>query len=55
MEVVIVKVCSSCNKEVTNDFVEFECPGCSKKRIVRCEKCRALSKEYKCSCGFVGP
>jgi len=51
-----LKVCSSCNKEVTDDFVEFKCPKCGKSRVVRCEHCRQTGKAYKCKeCGFEGP
>ena len=51
-----MKVCSTCNKEVTTDFVEFKCPKCSKSLVVRCESCRKSAKPYKCAeCGFVGP
>lgn len=51
-----MKVCSTCNKEVTDKYVEFKCPGCLKKKIVRCGHCRRTSKEYICdACGFKGP
>lgn len=51
-----MKVCSSCNKEVTDSFVEFKCPKCGKSKIVRCEHCRKTSKAYDCKeCGFEGP
>ena len=51
-----MKVCGACNREVTDDFVEFKCPSCGKSRIVRCEKCRQQAKPYKCEeCGFEGP
>ncbi|MFH1588805.1 MAG: zinc finger domain-containing protein [Candidatus Diapherotrites archaeon] len=51
-----MKVCGSCNKEVTDDYVDFKCPNCNKSRILRCEKCRNISTEYKCKeCGFTGP
>ncbi|MBN2127457.1 MAG: RNA-binding protein [Candidatus Diapherotrites archaeon] len=51
-----MKVCGSCNKEVSDDFVEFKCPSCGKSNIIRCLHCRATSKEYKCEeCGFTGP
>lgn len=45
--------CTSCEKETT-EGVEFECPKCNNK-IFRCTKCRELSIDYKCKCGFVGP
>ena len=51
-----MKVCGTCNKEVTQDFVEFKCPKCSKSRIVRCLACRNNAKNYECKeCGFIGP
>ncbi|MFH1224444.1 MAG: zinc finger domain-containing protein [Candidatus Diapherotrites archaeon] len=52
----LLKVCSTCNKEVTDKYVEFKCPGCMKKKIIRCGHCRQTSKEYACGdCGFKGP
>ena len=51
-----MKVCGTCNKEVTTDYVEFKCPKCGKSRIVRCEACRNNAKPYACKeCGFMGP
>ena len=51
-----MKACSTCNKEVTSDFVEFRCPKCGKTAIIRCEACRKTAKTYNCSeCGFEGP
>lgn len=51
-----MKKCTSCSKEVVNDFVEFKCPSCEKKKLVRCKHCRNTSKTYKCEeCGFIGP
>jgi len=51
-----MRVCSSCNKEVNFDFTEFNCPKCSKTKIIRCDHCKTTSKEYKCEeCGFIGP
>jgi predicted RNA-binding Zn-ribbon protein involved in translation (DUF1610 family) len=51
-----MKVCDSCNKEVTDNFVEFKCPKCNKNNIIRCLHCRSTSKEYICKqCGFTGP
>ncbi len=50
-----MKTCISTNKMVTNDFIEFHCPGCNE-RIVRSLDSRARSLEYKCpTCGFTGP
>lgn len=50
------KRCQTCNKEVTDEFVEFSCPGCGEKKIVRCNICRKNNKEYSCKeCGFTGP
>ncbi|MDO8537438.1 MAG: zinc finger domain-containing protein [archaeon] len=52
----LMKVCTSCNKEVTQEFVEFPCPKCGKHKIIRCLNCRITSKTYKCdNCGFEGP
>jgi predicted RNA-binding Zn-ribbon protein involved in translation (DUF1610 family) len=45
--------CLSCKKD-KQDCVKFHCPKCDKS-IFRCEKCRDISIEYKCVCGFVGP
>ncbi len=52
----MVKVCSSCNREVTGEAAEFKCPECGNAKIVRCAHCRKTVKTYKCQeCGFVGP
>ncbi|MBU3924043.1 MAG: RNA-binding protein [Nanoarchaeota archaeon] len=46
--------CITCNKE-TSKAVNFPCPKCSKE-ISRCDKCRRLSIEYKCTkCQHEGP
>ncbi|NPE29621.1 RNA-binding protein [Methanococcoides sp. SA1] len=46
--------CTSCNKETTK-IVKFPCAKC-KNEILRCDKCRSLSIEYKCTkCGHKGP
>jgi len=51
-----MKVCTSCKKEVSNDYVEFKCSECGNVKIVRCNNCRATSTKYKCpECGFEGP
>jgi predicted RNA-binding Zn-ribbon protein involved in translation (DUF1610 family) len=56
LEVIKMKICSSCNKEVNFDFTEFKCPKCEKTTITRCDHCKTTTKEYKCSeCGFIGP
>jgi predicted RNA-binding Zn-ribbon protein involved in translation (DUF1610 family) len=48
--------CSSCQKEVTADYVRFRCPNCGKAEITRCKRCREIVAEYKCGeCGFKGP
>jgi len=48
--------CTSCNIEVSDDYVKFKCPACGKTEIIRCDKCRATSTPYKCQeCGFEGP
>lgn len=50
--------CSSCGVRIENqkNWVQFECPGCGKTKIIRCEKCRSLMNVYECSnCSFRGP
>ncbi|MEM3412016.1 MAG: zinc finger domain-containing protein [archaeon] len=52
----ILHKCSSCNREVTNDYVSFNCPACGKEKIIRCDFCRQNTVQYTCkSCGFTGP
>ncbi len=47
--------CVSCNKEVTDDYVEFKCPSC-KRQMARCLACRDTVIKYKCpECDFEGP
>ncbi|MFA6268999.1 MAG: zinc finger domain-containing protein [archaeon] len=51
-----MKTCTSCNKVVTSNHVEFKCPSCGKSTIIRCEHCKQNCKEYTCKeCSFVGP
>ena len=50
-----MKVCSSCNKHVVADFVEFRSPGESEEKIVRCKNCRETARTYADAAGFVGP
>ena len=51
-----MKTCSTCNKAVMDDYIEFKCPKCGKAKIVRCKHCRETSKIYACpECGFEGP
>lgn len=47
--------CFSCGKELENEGVIFKCPYCEKRNIARCAKCRKVSVNYKCECGFEGP
>lgn len=48
--------CSSCKKEVTDNYVHFKCPSCGKSEIVRCFSCRETSIAYRCrECRFAGP
>jgi hypothetical protein len=48
--------CSSCQKEVTDNYVRFKCPNCGKQEIIRCMRCREIVAAYKCKdCGFEGP
>ncbi|HDI12604.1 MAG: RNA-binding protein [Hadesarchaea archaeon] len=51
-------ICTSCNREIASGEVvtRFPCPNCGSVEILRCRKCRRLSRPYRCaSCGFVGP
>jgi predicted RNA-binding Zn-ribbon protein involved in translation (DUF1610 family) len=51
-----MKKCSSCGREVKQNYVEFKCPACGKTDVVRCNSCRILGTKYKCGeCGFTGP
>lgn len=46
--------CVSCKKKTVKSVI-FPCPKC-KNKILRCEKCRSLSCEYKCpKCSYEGP
>tara|TARA_Y100000034_G_C6570074_1_gene247024 strand:+ start:223 stop:369 length:147 start_codon:yes stop_codon:yes gene_type:complete len=45
--------CTSCKKE-TQHAVKLKCPNCGEE-ILRCHKCRGLSIEYECECGYQGP
>ena len=48
--------CTGCNKEVTTNYTQFKCPSCGKNKIIRCNRCKATSKTYRCKeCGFIGP
>ena len=50
--------CSSCGRGVESEkfWVEFACPGCTKTKVIRCEKCKGTENKYKCGeCGFEGP
>ncbi|RLG21566.1 RNA-binding protein [Candidatus Micrarchaeota archaeon] len=48
--------CTSCNREVTDNYVKFKCPNCGKAEIVRCDLCKRTVVPYTCPvCGFVGP
>jgi hypothetical protein len=54
--VLLMERCTSCNTEVTDDFTKFKCPSCGKEDIIRCNRCKSISKQYKCpNCGFIGP
>lgn len=51
-----MKTCTTSNREVTTDFVEFKCPKCGEEKIVRSMHSRATALTYTCkSCGFTGP
>lgn len=45
--------CISCSKD-SQECVKITCPNC-KETILRCDRCRSLSIEFKCQCGFQGP
>jgi len=50
--------CISCKKLVVNESgnAKFNCPSCSKYRIIRCKHCRKTAIKYRCpSCNFEGP
>ncbi len=50
--------CTTCGTRIENqkNWVEFDCPGCSNGKIIRCERCRTLMNVYRCAaCDFVGP
>ena len=47
--------CTSCNKEVTDNYIRFKCPSCGHE-IIRCQECRERASRYVCpECGFEGP
>jgi len=51
-----MKVCGCGMK--TSEYVEFPCPNCGSRKIVRCKKCRKQGNKYECTekgCGFIGP
>ncbi|MDE1768659.1 MAG: RNA-binding protein [Candidatus Micrarchaeota archaeon] len=49
------KVCVSCGR-LSNEYVEFKCPGCKEETMIRCRSCREKHTKYKCSkCGTEGP
>ncbi len=49
--------CVTCkiNVKTEQGYSKFKCPACKEHWIIRCEKCRKNSIEYKCKCGFEGP
>jgi predicted RNA-binding Zn-ribbon protein involved in translation (DUF1610 family) len=50
--------CSTCGISLMGqeDFVKFKCPNCSETVIIRCSKCKKLSRPYVCGkCKFEGP
>ncbi len=52
----MMKTCTTSNREVTNDYVEFLCPSCGDEKIVRSMHSRVSAKTYTCpKCGFMGP
>ncbi len=48
--------CVSCGAYIAvgDGSVTFPCPECGE-GSGRCANCRALGRQYKCTCGFVGP
>ncbi|MHA1595953.1 MAG: zinc finger domain-containing protein [Candidatus Baldrarchaeia archaeon] len=51
-------VCSSCGRPILVDeaCVKFPCPNCGQIILWRCEKCKKLTRPYKCpNCDFIGP
>ncbi|PIU75892.1 RNA-binding protein [Candidatus Pacearchaeota archaeon CG06_land_8_20_14_3_00_35_12] len=46
--------CLSCKEMIEKNGSKFPCPKC-KVEIARCNKCKKLSVQYKCKCGFEGP
>ena len=39
-----------------DEFVIFKCPQCGEDTIIRCGRCKKLSRPYKCpKCSFEGP
>lgn len=54
-EITMAVKCVSCNREVTDDYVRFKCPGC-KRELIRCMECRNNVTSYKCpECALEGP
>ena len=49
-----MKICTSCNKQVIGQFVEFPNPANPKMKVIRCIHCRESAKTYTVE-GFVGP
>ncbi len=50
-----MKHCTTCNREVTDDYVTFKAPDASNDTIIRCFHCRASVKPYTTTAGFTGP
>ena len=51
-------ICTSCGTNLVgqDDFVKFKCPECGEEIIMRCSRCKKLSKPYKCTkCNYEGP
>ncbi|MBU0636128.1 RNA-binding protein [Candidatus Micrarchaeota archaeon] len=50
-----VKTCTTCNREVSQDYVEFKCPDGAGK-VIRCYTCRKNARPYSCGKNeFIGP
>jgi len=50
--------CSICGIVLVGqeNFVKHKCPACLESEIIRCARCKNLSRLYTCKkCGFEGP
>ncbi len=51
------KICSATKRRIENDrgAVEFPCPACGERKIIRSTFARVNAIKYICECGFMGP